>query len=370
MINSKKKIAFFIHGGIGSGLYSQGLPPVAQLIEGLAESYDVTVFSLWNFNIDFQPENYKAYSVPTWIMPSALRWPVLVLVFLLHRIRNQYQVLYSFWGHPAGTVAVILRKVFNTPSLVTLLGSETANLPQFNYGFMRNETERKKILWTCRNVDNLIVVSNYQAEILRKNGLKREIDVIPLGVKSKNFFPLGKKLELPLKIIHVANLNEVKDQETLIRAFRIIRNKIPSILKIVGPDFLNGRLQKLADELELSSNIEFVGPVQHHSLLPYFQWAEAFMLTSLSEGQNVAITEAMMCGLLPISTKVGLMHDIGSEVGIVADCKDYEGLANQTILLYQQPERWETKRKAAYKWAIQHDFDWAMQEIKSILDNA
>jgi glycosyltransferase involved in cell wall biosynthesis len=366
----RKKLAFFLHGGVGGGLYSQGFPPVAQLIGELANSYEVTVFSLTPFNRDFHPKNYKAIAVPYWIPTSTLKWFVLLLGFLFHRIKFKYEILYSFWGHPAGTVAVFLGKCFNTRSVVTLLGSETANLPQFNYGFMRNEKEKRKIMWTCRNASKLITVSACQADILKKNGLARNIEVIPIGTKRQHFYPSDKKLELPLKIVHVANLNEVKDQETLIRAFGVIKNKIPSFLKIVGPDFLNGRLQRLAYHLHLSNDIEFVGAVPHHSLLPYFQWADAFMLTSLSEGQNVAITEAMMCGLLPISTKVGLMHDIGSEVGIVADCKDYEGLANQTILLYQQPERWETKRKAAYKWAIRHDFDWAMQEIKSILDNA
>jgi glycosyltransferase involved in cell wall biosynthesis len=191
-----------------------------------------------------------------------------------------------------------------------------------------------------------------------------------MGVKKKDFYPTTKRLELPLKIIHVANLNEVKDQETLIRAFEVIRRELPCILKIVGPDFLNGQLQKLTRELNLSSDIEFIGAVPHHSLLPYFQWADAFMLTSLSEGQNVAITEAMMCGLLPISTKVGIMHDIGDDVGIISNCKDYEGLANQTISLYRQSDEWERKRKSAFDWATHHDFDWTILQIKRILDNA
>jgi glycosyltransferase involved in cell wall biosynthesis len=369
-VSPQKKVAFIMHGGVGGGLYSQGFPPIAQLVSELAKSYQVTVFSVSSFNKDFHPENYKAFAVPRWVRPSILKWPCLLLIFFIKRTRNKYAVLYSFWGHPAGSVAVILGKFFSTPSVVTLLGSETACLPQFNYGFMRNENEKRKMIWTCRNATRLITVSHCQAEILKVNGLIREINVIPIGTKQKDFYPLDKKLELPLKILHVANLNEIKDQETLIRAFKMIRCKIPSVLKIVGADFLNGQLQRLVQELNLSNDIEFVGPVAHRLLLPYFHWADTFMLTSLSEGQSVAITEAMMCGLLPIGTKVGIMHDIGAEVGIVVDIGDYSELANQTISLYHQPTEWERKRKAAFAWASQHDFDWTVQQIKSILTNA
>jgi glycosyltransferase involved in cell wall biosynthesis len=369
VVNRKKKIAFIMHGGVGGGLYSQGFPPIVYLIEEFAKSYDVTIFSLSSFNKDFHPENYKAFAVPKWVRFHILKWLCLAIIFLLKRIRNKYAVLYSFWGHPSGTVTVLLGKLFSNPSVVTLLGAETANIPELNYGLFRNPSGKKKILWTCEKATTLITVSGCQADKLIEIGLKRDIKIIPMGVKKENFYPIAKEMELPLKILHVANLNEIKDQETLIRAFEIIRGKIPSVLKIVGPDFLNGQLQRLTRELGLSNDIEFVGPVAHRLLLPYFQWADAFMLTSLSEGQNMAITEAMMCGLLPISTKVGIMHDIGSEVGIVADIGDYHGLATQTISLYNQPNEWERKRKAAFAWATQHDFDWTTQQIKNILNN-
>jgi hypothetical protein len=136
---SRKKIAFFMHGGVGGGLYSQGFPPVAQLINELANFYEVTVFSLTPFNKDFHPENHKAFSVPNWVRPSILKWPWLLTIFLFKKLKYNYNVLYSFWGHPAGTVTVMLGKIFSTPSIVTLLGGETANLPEFNYGAMRKE---------------------------------------------------------------------------------------------------------------------------------------------------------------------------------------------------------------------------------------
>ena len=365
----KKKVAIFTHGGIGTGSQSQGFPLLMQIVSQLSKDFDVTLYSLATFNPKFLPENYKAYSVPSGLRPTFIRWAYLIFLFTKNSIRSKYHLLYSFWGYPTGFVTVILGKVFKKPSLINILGGETAALPEINYGFLRNPITRSLILFTCRNADKLIAVSQYQDNILKKYGLTRRTDVIPWGNDKDLFYPVFHKLDLPLKILHVANLNEVKDQHTLIHAFRIIRNRMPAVLKIVGPDFLNGKIQELVSSLGLSNDVEFFGFVPHKEILKYFHWADAFMLTSLSEGQNNSITEAMMCGVLPVGTSVGIMYDIGSDVGIVANCRDYETIAEKVLDLYNRPEEWEKKRMAAYQWAKSHDLNWTVQQLKSVMDN-
>jgi glycosyltransferase involved in cell wall biosynthesis len=290
-------------------------------------------------------------------------------LFIKHAIGTKYNVLYSFWGYPTGLATVIVGKLFNIPSLINILGAETANLPEIKYGYLRKPLDRKLVLWTCQNASKLIAVSAYQANILKMYGIERDVQIIPWGVDENFFYPVFNNLNYPLKILHVANLNEVKDQDTLIRAFQIIRNHIPSVLKIVGPDFLKGKIQELVLSLKLQNDLEFIGFVPHKDILKYFHWADAFMLTSLSEGQNNSITEAMMCGLLPIGTPVGIMYDIGEKIGIVANCRDYKTLGEKVIDLYNRPNEWEEKRRAAYQWASSHDLRWTVQQLKNVLDD-
>ena len=251
--------------------------------------------------------------------------------------------------------------------MINILGAETADIPEINYGYLRSQISRKLVLFTCTHADRLIAVSEYQVNILKQHGLKRNTDVIPWGVDKNFFYPVFNTLDPPLKILHVANLNEVKDQYTLIHAFRIIRNRVSAVLKIVGPDYLNGKIQDLVSSLNLTNDVEFVGFVPHKEILKYFHWADAFMLTSLSEGQNNSITEAMMCGVLPVGTSVGIMYDIGAEIGIVANCRDYESLGNKVLALYQQPVEWEKKRMAALEWATSHDLNWTVEQLKILL---
>jgi glycosyltransferase involved in cell wall biosynthesis len=261
-------------------------------------------------------------------------------------------------------------KLIGRPSLINILGGESANMPEFNYGHLRNLLSRKLVIWTCNSATRLIAVSEYQINILKKYGLKRaQVNKIPWGVKSEMFFPINQERMPPLKILHVANLNEVKDQETLIKAFEIIQKRIPAVLRIVGPDYLNGKIQKLVDTLNLQQGVSFEGFILYSEIAKHYQWADVFILTSLSEGQNNAITEAMMCGLLPLSTPVGIMEELGEDVGIMFNKKDFKSLANQIIELYSQPDKWKRKCDAALQWASAHDFNWTMSKTRELISS-
>jgi glycosyltransferase involved in cell wall biosynthesis len=365
-----KRVAIFMHGGLSGDINPHGFPLINQIVNELANDFDLTVFSLASFNPSFRPKNFQAYCVPKKIKPSFLRWSYLIATFFKCHKSHDYELLYSFWGYPMGTLIVALGKMTSRPSIVNILGAESANIPEINYGHLRKYATRKLVIWTCQQATELVAVSHYQMKNLQPYGVTRNAWVIPWGVSTNLFRPCERKIELPLKLIHVANLTDVKDQRTLLLAFKRIREKIPSKLRIVGGDFLNGKIQKLVTDLDLKDDVEFMGFIPNDKLITYYHWADAFILTSLSEGQNNSITEAMMCGVLPVGTSVGIMHDIGNEVGVVVSCRDYESLADKLTDLYFTRDLWNTKRSAALKWASTHDLPWTIHQLKNVLDNA
>jgi glycosyltransferase involved in cell wall biosynthesis len=364
----KKRVALFMHGGISGGINGQGFPLITQIVNALAKNFDVTVFSLSSFSEGFQPEKYKAFCVPREIQPSIFRWLYLISLFLKSHKVERYNILYSFWGYPMGTFMVGLGKITGKPTVVNILGAESANVPEINYGHLKKKFSRMLVVWTCQQASELIAVSANQLKLLKPYGVTRHAEIIPWGVSKNLFRPFNPNLDLPLKIIHVANLTAVKDQTTLLKAFKLINEKIPATLKIVGPDFMNGQIQRLAFELGLDGAVEFVGFVPHQKVAEYYYWADVFMLTSLAEGQNNSITEAMMCGALPVSTSVGIMDDLGNTVGIVERPGDYQNLARQLISLYNAPEEWRKRLQAAQKWAQAHDLDWTIKQLKDVLN--
>src|SRR3546814_17168335 len=64
----------------------------------------------------------------------------------------------------------------------------------------------------------------------------------------------------PAKLIHVASLNRVKDQATLLRALSILaRAGHEFTMDVVGVDTLHGEVQRLAAEHGLESHVRFRG---------------------------------------------------------------------------------------------------------------
>lgn len=362
----KKRVAIFVHGGASGGLFRQGFPPLVRVIQALNCSYDVTVFTL-----DGDGASQKSYRIITpWLTSkyNKLNWLMLFLMFTKEFFKKRFHCTLALWGYPAGFIGTLTAKIFGIPSIVIFLGGETANIPGLNYGMMRGRL-RSKILWVSSNTTKLIVVSRLQQERLIKEGVKREIQVIPWGSDRRQFNFRNVLHHGILKMLHVANLTEVKDQATLLKVFAVVCKRIPSQLRIVGPDYMNGAIQKLASELQISGDVVFTGAVPHTEIHKHYAWADCFVLTSLAEGQNQALMDAMTCGLLAASTDVGAMEiDFGNKIGVCVPAGGYQELAERLIELYSNQDEWRRRTDAAIEYSHAHDFEWTMKELQSQLN--
>ena len=91
-----------------------------------------------------------------------------------------------------------------------------------------------------------------------------------------------------------------KDHETMIRALAIHRQRADGRLIILGTGPLREALWDLTVALDLTEAVDFVG--FRSNALPYFRQADAFLLSSRSEGFGNVIVEALGCGTPVIST--------------------------------------------------------------------
>jgi len=92
-----------------------------------------------------------------------------------------------------------------------------------------------------------------------------------------------------------------KDHETMLRALAIHRRTCDSRLIVFGTGIMMPRLKALVTELGLAEAVDFQG--FHSNVLPYFRRADAFLLSSSSEGFGNVIVEALGCGTPVISTR-------------------------------------------------------------------
>lgn len=365
----KKRIALFLPGGIGGGLFSQGQPVLMQTVDQLAKQFDITVFSFHPSNSDYQPSHLKFISPESAIKRGMARWYLLILMFLKHHRKNKFQVLYACWGFPSGVLVALLGKVLGLPSIIHLQGGDVVWLPQIKYGSLRNFFSRALARYAYQKADEVIALTQYQAKYLQKMRVNRSVNIIPYGVDLKLFstkeFCYNSTREL--RCLHVANLSAIKDQATLIKTFALVSDSVNAKLRVVGFDTLNGVLKEMVKEVGLQDRVEFYPSQPYHQMNEFYHWADVFILTSLYEGQGIVLAEAAASGVLLAGTSVGLLDDLGSEYGIIANPQEADELANQIIVSLSKPEWLNTKVKNSYSWAKENDLSHTVSKIVEVI---
>jgi glycosyltransferase involved in cell wall biosynthesis len=148
--------------------------------------------------------------------------------------------------------------------------------------------------------------------------------------------------------VTAGRLVEMKDHRTLLRAFAIHIGEHPSRLMLLGVGPLLEELQALADSLGIAEHVAFEGFVPNP--LPYMRAADAFVLSSRSEGFGNVLVEAMGCGTPVISTDCShgpadiLEH---GEYGILVPPRDPDALAPAFARILEERGRWPRKRLQA-----------------------
>jgi glycosyltransferase involved in cell wall biosynthesis len=100
--------------------------------------------------------------------------------------------------------------------------------------------------------------------------------------------------------VNAGRLVEMKDQRNLLHAFSLYLRRAPGRLLILGTGPMRAELETLAGTLGVAPHVDFVGFVQNP--LPYMREADAFVLSSRSEGFGNVLVEALGCGTPVIST--------------------------------------------------------------------
>ncbi len=103
-----------------------------------------------------------------------------------------------------------------------------------------------------------------------------------------------------ITIITCGRLTLQKAQWHLIRAFSVVRQKIPCRLLILGDGELKDYLKKLSKDLGLENDMLFLG--HQENPYKYFSKADVFVLSSFWEGFPNVLLEAMICGLPVVSS--------------------------------------------------------------------
>ncbi len=176
--------------------------------------------------------------------------------------------------------------------------------------------------WFSNFSDAVIAPSYKIKKLLREYDVKKTIYILPTGIDTDIFKEspkerknLREKLDVSFKtklLLFVGRIGKEKNIEFLINMFKNVleKSKIPVNLLIVGDGPYLEYFQQLSQKLKINSFIKFTGSVPYKEMPKYYQGADIFVFSSLTDTQGIVILEAMACGLPVVALKDNAFKNI------------------------------------------------------------
>ncbi|SDI66068.1 GT4 family glycosyltransferase PelF [Nonomuraea jiangxiensis] len=189
--------------------------------------------------------------------------------------------------------------------------------------------------------DRIAPHSSYNRRWQIRNGADPgRIRIMYNGVDPADFPPAEADPEVPT-IVFMGRVDPLKDLHTLIRAFAVVRDKLPDArLRMfggvpAGNESYHQSCLDLIDELDLAGAATFEGRVSTPVLA--YHSGHVIALTSISEGFPYSVVEAMACGRAVLCTNVGGVAEAVAEAGMVVPPRDHVAVADATVRLLEDP---------------------------------
>ena len=234
----------------------------------------------------------------------------------------------------------------------------------------------------CQNVHSaqaVIVPSKYTAQKVREfYGVSpRRIRIIPLGIDLERWQAHLKKVrqkpDRPPTILCVAKQYPRKGIADLIRAHAKILTALPQVhLCLVGsgPEFEANR--KLAQNMGIAANINFVGDVNDDALLAeYYRNADVFCLPSYHETFGIVFVEAMAAGLPVVAYRTTAVPEVVAEnTGILIEQGNIDRLAQNLVNLLSDVKLRQELGRAARMHARKFTWENSAERLIPLLKSA
>jgi glycosyltransferase involved in cell wall biosynthesis len=329
------------------------------LLHGLAESltqrgHEVTV---WAPKVRGQDNRVTArYCLRRYARPSSKRFGVRQTLprLLLETWGRRPQVFHCHGAYPAGYVGAAFKRLAGAPLVIRPHGSDV--LP--GEWITSNPRLAARMRRALLAADVVVAQGASLGEWLRQLGVPGErLRIIHNGVhlSAEGLAPLPREPS----ILAMGSLAQKKGFDILLRAFSLIRERVPEArLTIAGDGPERLRLHELTSSLGMADAVAFPGFVTGEAKTALFARTRVFVSSSRREPFGNANLEAMAAGRPIVATRVGgHVEMVEEEVsGLLVEPEDPEGLAKAILRLLEDEQRAEIMGRAARRQA--ETFSW------------
>jgi N-acetyl-alpha-D-glucosaminyl L-malate synthase BshA len=148
-------------------------------------------------------------------------------------------------------------------------------------------------------------------------------------------------------VMHVSNFRPVKRVRDIVRIFARVCETIPSVLVMVGdgPDRVEAEAE--ARSLGIDRDVQFLGKIE--VVAPLLAGADLFLLPSQNESFGLSALEALASGVPVVGSRAGGLVEVvkEGETGALREVGDVDGMAQASIEILADRDRWQAMSSAA-----------------------
>jgi glycosyltransferase involved in cell wall biosynthesis len=348
------KLALVVPGGVDRSGEQRVIPALLALIERLARTHEVHVFALHQ---EATAGRWQLCGASVHNIGHRLTRPRAIAAIRSEHRRAPFDLVHAIFSGSCGLVAVVAAKLLRRPSVVHIAGGELVALHEIGYGGRRKWKGRLREACVLRGADAVTAASAPIIDALAALGI--EARRVPLGVDLAKWPPLAPRARhAPPRLIHVASLNRVKDQPTLLRALAILREAGADFrMDIVGEDTLQGEMQHLAVHLGLDDRVRFHGFKTQGELRPLMESVDLLVMSSLHEAGPLVMLEAAVAGVPTVGTAVGQVAEWAPAAALAVPVANAAALAGAIRQMLDDEALRLRLAAAAQRLAIGEDAD-------------
>jgi glycosyltransferase involved in cell wall biosynthesis len=359
------RIALVVPGGLDRSGERRVIPALLALIERLCRSHEVHVFALRQEPLpdDWDLAGARVHNIgDRWTRVRAIR-----TICKTYR-SGRPDVMHAIFSGSCGLVAVASALVLRVPSLVHIGGGELTAIPTIGYGGGLRWQGRLREALVLRLASAITAASAPVVASLARRRLPAQR--VPLGVDLHAWPPCETRRRTPgepARLIHVASLNRVKDQTTLLTALALLaKDGVSFDMDIVGEDTLNGEIQTVAGRLGLLGRVHFLGFLPHRQLWPLVAAAHLMVVSSLHETGPLVVLEAAAVGVPTVGTDVGHIAEWSPQAATAVPVGDPTALAQAIKMLLADEEMRLNIARKAREHALRQDADYTAARFEDV----
>jgi glycosyltransferase involved in cell wall biosynthesis len=359
------KLALVVPGGVDRSGEVRVIPALLALISRLASRNELHVYALAQEPEAGQWELAGARVHNIGRGSTHLR--AIRAVCREHR-KSPFNLIHSLWSGSPGFVAMIAARLLSVPYLIHVAGGELVALQDIGYGGSMRMRGRLREIVQLRAASAVTAASQPMLRLIGALGVSAQR--VPLGVDTQVWPPRPPARRQPgaiARLIHVASLNRVKDQASLLKALANLAASGQRFhLDVVGDDTLNGEIQRLAAALGLGERVSFRGFLTQRQLRPVMEAADLLVMSSRHEAGPVALLEAAVAGVPAVGTAVGHFAEWAPEAAVSVPAGDAAALAAAIARVLGDDGLRMQLAGAAQQRALAEDADYTARTFEAL----